>query len=368
MNDALEVSFKIYEGTGHKYVIQNIDELCTHIQNHDLKRYGKTLEFVHSLHAFSLRSRPMLKFLMELSSHQDTYTTATSGYASYYHYSSYDEPSIKRTLSLKGRYLDEFFAALKDLPAYILIPNTYGYDTEVLLHVVDGTPDMHASIVPSEHGYLFKGAALQHAAGHSYLYYMDYLHKRLLRTPLQDDKILPLLNFLDQNAGEENFIAQKDLPAFAKYIYPLVNEHMHVENMGFDPEEFVPQKPSFEIYLDQLPDSTITCSLYAVYKEDKYNVLEGMENNGQRDTASEKEMDEFLSPWFNRFNQEKHLLEIFQDDDKLYALLREGIPQMQDLAAVFISDNLKKMQIHVSHPSILFRNQSLIQEVGNERH
>lgn len=346
VKDALEVSFKIYEAASHKYVIQNIDDLCTYVRNHDLKRYGKTLEFVHSLHAFSLRSRPMLKFLMELSSHQDTYTTAASSYASYYHSSSYDEPSIKRTLSLKGRFLDEFFAALKDLPAYIMIPNSYDYDTEVLLHVVDGAPDMHASIEPSENGYLFKGTALPHAAGHSYIYYMDYLHKRLLRTPLQDERILALLNFLDQNAGEENYIAQKDLPAFAKYLYPLINEHMHVENIDFDPAEYVPQKPTFEIYLDQLADSTITCSLFAVYKDEKYNVFEDMENSGRRDTASEKEIDEFLSPWFNHFNRQKHLLEIFQDDDKLYALLHEGIPQIKDLATVFISDSFKKLQIH----------------------
>jgi SNF2 family DNA or RNA helicase len=346
VNDALEVSFKIYSGTGHKYAIQNIDELCMHIQNHDIKRYGKSLEFLHSLQAFSYRSRPMLQFLMGLSLHADTYTNTSTGYSAYYRYSSFNEQTMKRTLSLKGRYLDEFFAVLGDLAAYMNVPNSFGYDTEVLLNIVDGTPDIHAAITPTEHGYLFKGTALQHAAGHDYLYFMDYIHKRIVRHTLHDSSLLPLLNFLDENPNEDNFISEKDLPAFAKYVYPLVEEHMHLENMGFDPTAYVVQKPNFEIYLDQLPDSTITCGLYAIYKDNKYNVLESLENDGTRDVASEKEMYEFLSPWFNNLLTEKHLLVIFNDDDKVYALLREGIPQMQDKASVFISEKLKKLQIH----------------------
>jgi hypothetical protein len=37
---------------------------------------------------------------------------------------------------------------------------------------------------------------------------------------------------------------------------------------------------------------------------------------------------------------------IINDDDKVYSLLRNGILEMQDKAAVFISEKLKKMQIH----------------------
>jgi hypothetical protein len=219
-SNIMEVSFKIYTGTGHKYTIQNLDEFCNNIANHATKRYGKTLEFVHSLQAFSLRSRPMIQFLMGLSAHEDSYTAVINGFSGYY--AAFTAAPLRRVLTLKGRYLDEFFASLQDLNAYINIPNSYNAENEVLLNVVDGTPDMHAQITPVENGYLFKGSALQHALGHSYIYFLDYLHKRIIRTPLSSDEILPLLNFLDENPNEDTFIDQKDLPAFAKYVYPLV--------------------------------------------------------------------------------------------------------------------------------------------------
>jgi len=56
-------------------------------------------------------------------------------------------------------------------------------------------------------------------------------------------------------------------------------------------------------------------------------------------------MDHFVSAWFNSFDPEKKRLGLFDDDDKIYTFLKEGVPALQDRATVFISEKLKKLQI-----------------------
>lgn len=344
VDDALEVSFKIYSGIGHKYVIQNIDEFCLNLQNQEVKRYGKELEFVHTISAFAPQTRDMLHFLLDLSLHNDTYTSSSSSfYASYY--AGYNEPSMRRTLSLKGRYLDDFIAALEDLPA-VCASHQDIYRTETPLQILPGVLQLHASLKQTEHGYLFTGDPINYLIGHDHLYFLDENRGVIYCSDKKDSNLLKLLKYLNQAHGEEAFIDEKDLPVFAKYIYPLIQDNMHLDSPAFDPLEYAPERPVFEIYLDQPQSDMITCSLFSVYKNQKYNVLEGIEHDGRRDSAAEKEMDEFLSPLFNSFDPQKHEYVLMNDDDKVYRLLKEGIPLMQDRASVFISDKLKKLQIH----------------------
>lgn len=61
------------------------------------------------------------------------------------------------------------------------------------------------------------------------------------------------------------YVAGTELPAFARDMLPVLQEHFEVEMRNFSPEEYLPEEASFEIYLDAPQRDLLTCELYAVY-------------------------------------------------------------------------------------------------------
>ena len=73
-------------------------------------------------------------------------------------------------------------------------------------------------------------------------------------------------------------------------------KNLTVQTEGFNPTQYLPEVPTFEIYLDMPQDNLITGELFAIYSHGKYNVFLPSENAGNRD-LSLKNMDHFFSPW-----------------------------------------------------------------------
>ena len=342
---SLEVSFNIYSGSGHKYVIKNIENFCDAIQGHGTIRYGKALEFVHSINAFSAASRPMIKYLMGLNDSNDTYAPNQNSFASYYRYGYEYGTALTRDLSLQGRYLDDFFQAAGSLPMYLYMQETVGQAYPTKLSLSQGMPQMQGSLVKADHGYLFSGSGFSYAKGREYLYFIDEIHAQIIYSQNTQDGFCQLLDFLNDDKQEDYFIDDRDLPAFAKYVYPLLKEQMNLAEDGFDAAAYVPAKPTYEIYLDLPYDNTITCVPYSVYKDEKFNLCAPSNDQGNRDFADEKEMMEFISHWFNDMDSLKHQMFLRNNDDMTYQLMTEGIPALQDHASVFVSEKLKKLQV-----------------------
>lgn len=341
-NNALEVSFALHQGIGHKYIIKNLQDFCAAIQNHSSIRYGKSLEFIHSLSAFDSSSRPMIQFLMNLANGDDTYSSHTNVY---YRYDYMDKSTtLTKSLSLKGRYLDEFFRILDTLPAYFSLRLEDGARSESRFVLANGIPRMQATLRKCEHGYLFSGTSVPYAVGNEYLYFLDIEHNSILYYKRNDDNLLHLLSFF-QSDQYEHFISDEDIPAFTKYVYPTINENMQLSDDGFEPSTYTPEKPSFSIYLDQRYDQQIVCTVNATYSDQTYNLCEEIKNNGRRDIPSESEMLSLVTPMFNGIDHIKNEYTLTDNDDLMYQLLTEGIPLLQQKASVFISEKLKKLQV-----------------------
>ena len=60
-------------------------------------------------------------------------------------------------------------------------------------------------------------------------------------------------------------------------MLPVLQEHFEVEMRNFSPEEYLPEEASFEIYLDAPQRDLLTCELYAVYGEEKYNLFDSLD-------------------------------------------------------------------------------------------
>jgi len=154
----------------------------------------------------------------------------------------------------------------------------------------------------------------------------------------KDDGFEKLLDVMHE---ESIFINNKDLPVFSKYIYPVLSSSTRIHTDSFDPYDYIIAKPLFEIYLDMPKRDYVTCRILATYPFGNINILENTEHQGQRNEEEEQNFIRFLSVSFSYLDSKNHLLVLENEEDKLYQLLKEGIPSFQKKASVFITDALK---------------------------
>ncbi len=343
-NSSVLAEFRVGDPHRQMYVMKNITAFVEAVKNNDRISYGKKLDFRHTRDAFDPKCLPLLDLLTEFSDENDTYKPGADE-TYYYYYSFRYDNSLKRELSLKGRYLDLFMDLLKDIP--FKVREIRGYAPgEVTYQLLDESPDLAVEMKRSGEGYeMTFRSELSYCKGHAYVYFEDRKKKEIRRMPVHDRRLVPILDVLSESRGHAMYIASRDLPAFSREIFPVLSTNVLVRSDGFDPLDYIPSKPHYEIYLDLPQPDTVTCRLSAVYRDGTYNVLDRNHTAGKRDEKDEKEMDRFVTAWFTSFDPLKNELALSGDDDKMYALLSEGIPKMQEKAAVFVSDRLKRITI-----------------------
>ena len=334
--DAVRVEFRI-QRHGHKsYILQDISSFIEHIDSHENWRYGKELEFVHDLSAFDEASRPVVIFLRSLVRKEDTYRSASGIYDAYGEW-------LRRSLALKGRYLDAFMHAAENLPLEILTRS--GDDAQCIRK--DGLPELEADLSHTENGYLLTMPAVQLFKGFRYLYLFDESTNTLCKAERSSEKLVALLDYMQEAKGMPQFIADQDLTSFARDLWPLLTKNAALHNDGFDPYDYLPQKPAYEIYLDAPGRDTVTCGLFAVYGEERYNISDAQDilPAGRRDTVDERHMNNFVGKWFNAFNPAQKNFILSHDEDRLYDLISSCIPGMQKKGTVYISDAMHKIAL-----------------------
>ena len=332
-NHTLDVSFTLGLPNEHMYVIQSIDSFCSLIKNNEFKKYGKALEFTHSIDAFDDTSKPLISFLMSLYNKDDSYLESNE--PNYYNYSyyGYSSPTMHRSLHLKGRYLDTFMT--------LLLEHNIPFEP-IYWNITKGIPVIHTSLKKNDKGCNLQGDSYYYAKGNQYLYVSSSETRTIYQT--ESKKLEPLLTFLDEADGEPAFIAEEDLPKFSKYIYPILSTNTLVQNEGYDPYDYVIDKPNFEIYLDSPQKDIITCELKAVYQDAVYNILKSPKQ-GKRDIDEEKRFEQQIKPHFTSFDENSSLLNFVGSDEMLYNFITVTIPHLQSITTVYISDALKRMTI-----------------------
>ena len=335
----MKVEFRIGRPNARSYVLKDIGAFCRSLEERETIHYGKELDFRHTISNFDPASQPLVRFLQSIVNRDDQYMASrTAAYSYYGIVPSYSVPD--RYLSLSGRYLDAFIEAVQDLPLSV----SSGSGTRPI-RLTDEKPVLPVKMQRSGNGYILSGCDAILYSGQEHLYYFDAESDQFYRFPY-DKAYSQLVQYFADQKGKETYLPKAYLQQFSRYLYPVMVRNTIVQSDGFDPLDYAPLKPEFEIYLDMPQDDLITCELYAVYGENRYNLLNGISGENRRDEMAEKNMDTFVSGWFNAFDTVNSRLTLAGDEDKLYRLLTEGIPQMQEKAAVFISDALKRISVH----------------------
>ena len=353
VGNCFTVEFRI--GCEKKYILKDVLAFVWNLDHNEKVSYGKNLEFIHSDEAFSEKSRGVLSFIREwVENHHGTYM------ARY-------EQLKKITTEVKVRDLTVDRKELEDL-LLILGENSFKFkmnnDPETTWHAVREIPDRILTIRKKDQGLSLEIPPVYSVTGIRYHMYFDNA-KVYLVSRQELGAVEEFVTCLERLPAGRGFIDEPDMSAFVREMLPSLEKFFHCDLRDF-PEETGLEcyKAAYEIYLDAPERDWITCKAFSVYGEDKFSVFDRNVSAQTRDIPGEMGVFVLLSKYFNGYdaqrmelaldcrtgeyenlNGEDETVNMDSSEEKLYQLLKEGIPAMQKIGTVYISQAIRRMRV-----------------------
>lgn len=348
------IEFRV--GCEKKYIVKDVLAFVWNVKHNEKFSYGKNLEFIHSLEAFTEESRDVLSFIMEwVENHYGTYMER---YEQLQHIST--EVKV-RELSVDTRELEELLLMLGKSSFKLKMNN----DPETTWHSVREIPDRTLVIRKEKKGLSLEITPIYSVTGVRYHMYFDDA-KVYLVSRQELGAVEEFTRCLERLPAGRAFIDEPDVPSFVREFLPSLKRFFHCEPEGFSEDtELECYNAKYEIYLDAPERDWITCKAFVSYGEDKFSIFDRSVSAQTRDIPGELGVFAMLSKYFNGYDEQRMELaldcraekvealqvgeagvsEHQEPEEKLYRLLTEGIPAMQKLGTVYISQAIKQMRV-----------------------
>lgn len=141
-------------------------------------------------------------------------------------------------------------------------------------------------------------------------------------------------------------LCEKEFTAFCSTMLPLLEKHTEVQIEGIDFSKYQIEDGEVELYFDLTDEQEVVCKAVVVYGKKEHNLMNiATVEESYRDIRMEYEVRLLLEHYLPEkiMRTEEYLLR--KDDDRLADLVEHGIPQMRNLAEVFVSEAFKKIKI-----------------------
>lgn len=327
------VEFKI--GGKRKYVLKNIMTFANAMRRGDLVSYGKALEFYHIPEVFTKRGRTLAEFLVMTAADRNRNRHAINYYG-----------HENRYVQIHSGNMDEFFQAV-GTEEFLVETN---YSSWQSYRVSDEWYQPVLTVRGQEDGAVLEQEEMFCTFGNQY----GYLWKEsvIYRMSMEQVReIRPFWEYMSEYKCRECFVAQGELPGFCRDLLPVLERHYRIRRYEFQEKKYLPPEPEYEFYLDAPDKQTVTCEIYVRYEEQKYNIFDKPRIIENRDELAELKQRERVRIWFQNMDFQRKQMVLLGDDEKLYALLTEGMEELARIGTVFVSDALKSIQVNPS-PSV----------------
>jgi hypothetical protein len=336
--DQLKVEFKI--GVTHMYILKDIFAFINAMENCENFFYGKKLQFVHTMEAFDKQSRLLVQFIRDWAQRNNDRYINKYYYRHSYSYSYSYAPAKIRAITLLTSDLEEL---LKNLGKESITANVNNTGEKVWRLTKEKLP-REMIIIGQNDGIQVK---INYLFGYNCKLENIYFHEgKIYRVEKKEiEQIFDFLKCMASIPKRSVYIQKDDIPMFCRDILPTLEQHFHCKKKNFDEKDYGLLPVSFEIYLDAPQKDFITCRVMAVYGDKKYNIYNKTENELIRDQIKEMEVGNLVSSYCNAFEEKEQLMVAGEDEDVIYELLQHGIPRMQEIAEVYISDAMKRLNV-----------------------
>lgn len=331
-----KVEFRI--GISKMYVLKDIFGFVKNMQEAAEYAYGKQLQFIHMKEAFTENAGKMVEFILHWAQ-KNAGRFEEYAYYGFYHAQSYRKI---RDLDLDDIELEELLCATGGEEFYV----NYCGSGERKWRVADEELGNDVTITGEENGIHVALDYVYDFLGEKYYWYfldgLIYMVERKRLEPVRD-----FLDCMSQIPERKAFIRKEDVPVFCRQILPQLERFYGCQKIGLDVTAYLPAVAVFEIYLDVPQKDLITCKAFVRYDEDKYALFGKEEEKKQsaRDFFREIEVGDLVSSYFNAYDEKEGMMALSGDEDKLYELLAYGIPCMQEIGEVYVSDALKRLRL-----------------------
>lgn len=339
-NNECSVEFRI--GVNKMYVLKDIFQFAQSMRDRENFSYGKNLQFIHAPESFAEASRPLAEFIGNWVEKNRKNYVQSSFYYSYY------RPAMPklRHLPLDGWDLEAFLDAV-GTEAFLANVNGEGEkqwrltDEDLRRKVtIAGKPDGMEVRLDYVFGY---------ECSSNFIYFADQKIYRIPKSRMED--VQEFLDCMRELPGKKAFVEKEDMPAFFRQLLPALKGQFECEISDIREEDLGIVPVSFQFYLDLPQEDFVTCEVKAVYGGREYSVYDRAKDVEKRDLWKEAEIGKIAAAFCNAYEEEQHRMVISQDQELMYKLLTEGIPRLQELGEVYVSEALRRVRV-VASPKV----------------
>jgi uncharacterized Zn finger protein len=341
--NGIQVDFKI--GVSQMYILKDIFQFNSAMKSGENYAYGKKLQFLHAMEAFEPDVRKLVQFICNWAEKNSKHYVKPV-YYSYSYTPSYTQTKLK-TIPLDSESIEDFLDSIEKKE--IKVEDGFKSE-ETIFHFTEEELPRHLEIKKKPDGIVVKiNDLVGHQGVHDLIYFYN---EKIYRVPkAKVARILDFLLCMGEIPERKFYIQNEDVPAFCRELLPTLEEVYDVKKIEFDEKDYGITPIQIEIYLDAPQKDFITCKALAVYGEKKYNIYSDKQDIHLRDMVKEIEASKVISIFCNAYDDKEQVMVVANDEEKIYELLVDGIPKMQELGEVFITDAMKRLNA-TSSPKI----------------
>ena len=306
------------------YVLKDAFSFDVHIANQDDYKYGKNLQFVHTIESFVEESRPLAKFICKWADNNRQFHRSSSYYG--YYMGTLEKV---RHLELSGNELAEFLLLMEGKTLQGESIGTRNTTWEITREHLP----RKMTITGAKQGIELKVSKFTCAAN-TEQYKICFYDKKIYIENVEE--LLPVKDFLDSLSlipGEKAFIENKDVPAFCQELLPVIQKFFKCRMVEFHPENYGMVKPEFRFYLDAPQENMVTCKATVKYGDREFS-LYTTDDIAARDMNRETVVRNVIHKYSNAFNPFEQCAVIADDEEMEYEFLTEGIQALQAVGEV----------------------------------
>lgn len=334
-----EISLEFRVGRDRLYVVKDLVAFARAVETGAYVEYGKNLGFHHSLGVFAEEDRKLAAMLLEL----------VEGYQEHYEQfrkSTFVTVQGLRELLLNRAGRDRFFKLMagKEMEMEDRRGNRR------LVKIRTGTVGLHVRIEKAGRDGIRVGIDpdLYCFSGERYLYVGNQAEITCLDRTASE----ALTVFLEQmtkvwGGKHEVEIQDRDVPLFYERVLRQILPYSSLDVKDVDLESYRPQELKARFEFDSSRPGELTMKPTLSYGEFSFHPVEDdkVPRTVCRDVPGEFRVSQVIMKYF-RFREEEHEnLVIRDDDDAMYRLLKDGIPELMQLGEVYISEAASSIRV-----------------------
>lgn len=321
-----------------QYKLKDLRDFCICMRDHKERRYGKQISFIHLPNVLEPFSRKIADLIIKQMTEYD-----------YFHmYPSISQNTFEKIASifLKDSVADEWFSLLEGSEITV----DTGMEKRVC-HVVKNDPVVQVEFrkkgrdgveisIPGSWTFIYGLNAL-YAVGESVVYICSSAYSNDMKEFFQmseEERILKQRQVVFQ---------ERDFQSFCSVVLPYLEEKIQIQEYGIRLEEMRPQNLTSSFFLESPDGINIICRFRQSYGDFSFHPLKETKfpENIRRNIRQEKQVHAVIKDYFTQRDAEGNLV-IYDDEQAVCRLLKEGVTCLKSIGEVYVSDKVKQIKIN----------------------